>query len=614
MTRAEISFAVGKICPQHIYEAENYFEEEHTLHIKFRRLMLVAAIITCLVTLTAFAASVFSTWGGDRLVMNALYAGDGIVWVEITNQSDKELKLEPNIKLYYYSTQELVESTGEEPFISDLTIPANMTKRVRLDLRRTYDVAALEENDRKDFYCLQLTNDSFLLGQKWTCIVSFVVSDYVTPYYPLTDDTNLQSVLPSLKAYFYNYTPDVFARWPDAFDYMELVEAELAKVDRKIVRTSSPMLYCDTYGWLSAGFDILTFDGYNKMMGRDESEHIDYIGVYVPTMNDAGEFQGSWHIPMFFFYKYKVTDVQNKQDYAFVRGNLLTFAEMEQYKVYQDDKYVIYEMHEYFYADLRSYVEDMLYQRDDVYFDDQVWERIVNYYNYFSNKEVYAERFYYSPEGSRSRNPLTMRDLMEIAKKGDAVSLDDFMYYDGGPSGSPDRHGIGWTFRIDENYIAFCNLHMNGTFEGWYLIHEPTGDKIDFRYEDVEAFVQAHGPAVDPYLCPKNGKLWHGAHFDLKWLVYKGNEINWTDFRLICGDPIEPDDPTAMRHRINEDWYVDVYIEEIYRDGVLVDLQDAIYLVHETTGDKCDLQKEDIWSFLEAHSVTLGIEKHMVSN
>ena len=99
----------------------------------------------------------------------------------------------------------------------------------------------------------------------------------------------------------------------------------------------------------------------------------------------------------------------------------------------------------------------------------------------------------------------------------------------------------------------------------------------------------------------------------MEWLIFKGKKINWTDFRLICGDPIEPDDPTAMRHRINGEWYVDVYIEEIYRDGVLVDMKDTIYLVHDATGDKCDLQTEDIWSFLEAHSATLEIEKHMVN-
>ena len=74
---------------------------------------LVAAIVAVFLTLTAFTVSAFSRWVGDSLTMTAAYYGDGIVWVEITNQSDRELRLEPRIKLCYYSTQELVESAQE---------------------------------------------------------------------------------------------------------------------------------------------------------------------------------------------------------------------------------------------------------------------------------------------------------------------------------------------------------------------------------------------------------------------------------------------------------------------------------------------------------------------
>ena len=81
-------------------------------HKRMPRVALIAAIVAAFFTLTAFAVSIFSTWAGDSLTITASYYGDGIVWVEITNQSDKNLKLDPKMKLYYYSTQELVESTG----------------------------------------------------------------------------------------------------------------------------------------------------------------------------------------------------------------------------------------------------------------------------------------------------------------------------------------------------------------------------------------------------------------------------------------------------------------------------------------------------------------------
>ena len=93
------------------------FAETATTRKRMPRVALIAAIITVFVALTAFAVSIFSTWAGDSLTISASYYGSGIVWVEITNQSDKDLKLEPKMNLYYYSTQEIVESTGEEPYI-----------------------------------------------------------------------------------------------------------------------------------------------------------------------------------------------------------------------------------------------------------------------------------------------------------------------------------------------------------------------------------------------------------------------------------------------------------------------------------------------------------------
>ena len=183
---------------------EGTFRENATPRKRIPRVAMIAAIITLFVSLTAFAVTIFSTWAGDSLTITASYFGSGIVWVEITNQSDKDLELEPKMNLYYYSTQSLVESTGEEPYIENLTIPANSTKKIRLDLRRSYDVEALE-NTKNDFYYLQMTNDNFLLGQKWSCMVSFVVTDYVTPWYQLSDESHLDGVLPSLKAYFQTY-------------------------------------------------------------------------------------------------------------------------------------------------------------------------------------------------------------------------------------------------------------------------------------------------------------------------------------------------------------------------------------------------------------------------
>ena len=469
---------------------------------RFRKLALIAAIMAVFVGLTAFGVSVFSTRSGDSLTITASYYGSGIVWVEVTNQSDKDLELEPEMNLYYYSTQELVETTGRGPYISKLTVGAHSTERIRLDLRKTYDIGTLE-NSKNDFYYLELTNDGFLTGQKWSCMVSFVVSDYVTPWYTLTDARCLEGVLPSLKAYYQNFTPDIFARWPDAFSYLELVEEELAKVDGNIVKACDPPIYTDYCDWFGSTH-WSSFDGYNKLMGRDEHEYYDQIGVDLPCIQDDGTYGGGWVLPLFYLYQYNKADIKSPQDYAFVRGHLLTFAEMEPYKVYDDGEYVIYEMHHLFYTDLETYVEDMLLQRDDVYLNGEIWTRIRNFYNHWSQKNVMEQSFYnaFNPGTHKKEKYLTIPDVIRIAQKGEQVSFADLQGYWGNVSGiNISEARTGGTYTIDGNYELFYAMHLDGTLRGWYLIHKPSGDKIDIRYEDVTAFVESHGKPLPRCEC-----------------------------------------------------------------------------------------------------------------
>lgn len=577
---------------------EKAFAETAVPRKRLPQVALIAAIITVFVTLTAFAVSIFSTWAGDSLTITASYYGDGIVWVEIKNQSDKDLKLEPKMKLYYYSTQKLVESTAEEPYIENLTIPAHSTEKVRLDLRRTYDVEALE-NSKNDFYYLQMTNDSFLLGQKWSCMVSFVVSEYVTPWYELSDESHLDGVLPSLQSYFRNFTPDIFARWPDAFDYLELVQAELAKVDGNIVRPSTPYLNFDAYDWMEGG-PMSSFDGYNKLIGIDETEYFDTIGVSVPRVLDNGEFNAGQVIPLFYLVKYAVSDIQSPQDYAFIRGNLMTFAEMEQYKVYEDEQYVVYEVHKLFYSDLRTYVTDMLLQMDDIYIDEEVWDRIERFYNHFADKEVMGSSLFYHPEEDRMTELLTMDDVIAIAQKGENISYEDFHPYRGGLySTNTYKHGNGYSFVIDGIYEMFYAMNVNGTMKGWYLIHNPSGDKIDIRYENVEKFIAEHDepmPRCDCEEVETDMNQHHGWTVTMDWLLEKGNSVVAGDFDNACnywksdGNKVET--------------YISIY--PIYGTNEFYVQHDCVnkwttWLVHTDSGDKCDLETEDATAFVDAH-------------
>ena len=587
-------------------------EEEKAPRKRIPRMALVAAIVAVFLTLTAFTVSAFSRWVGDSLTMTASYYGDGIVWVEITNQSDRELRLEPRIKLCYYSTQELVESTGEEPYIENLTIPANSTEKVRLDLRRTYDIAALE-NSKNDFYYLQVTNDGFLTGQTWSCMVSFRVSDYVTPYYELSDTRCLEGTLPSLRSYFLNFTPDIFARWPDAFDYLELVQAELEKLDGKLVRTCGTQIFFDAQDWMVSS-SWSTFDSYNKLLGVDDSEYYTAISVMMPCPRDNGQDNGGWNMPLFYLYEYAKADIGSPRDYAFIRGNLLNFEEMEPYKVYDDGEYVVYEMHHLFYTDLKTYVQDMLLQRDDMYLDDRIWKRIETIYAHWGDYENLTGYLYRLGEGTERRK-LTMPDVIGMSRKGDALTYEDIAPYRVGIDGHTIlESACGASYTIDGRYELFYAMHLDGTFRGWYLIHKPTGDSIEIRRESVEAFLEEHGQplprcaceAVEPgmkqyygWTVTEDVKEYHGWTVTMEWLLEMGNDIKAADFACACEyrqDEAEGLDTHIQIYPIYD--HVGFYVLDCWSEE---NHKWMLYLVHAQSGDRCDLETENAWAFVTAH-------------
>lgn len=581
---------------------EDERDEKKASSKKIPAAALIAAVAAVFVLLSAFAVTIFSARAGDSLTITASYYGSGIVWLEVTNQSDRDLKLEPKINLYYYSTQKPVKKTGEEPYIDNLTIPANSTEKVRVDLRRTYDVEALE-NTKNDFFYLQVTNDRFLTGQKWSCMVSFVVSDYVTPWYTPSDESCRESVLPSLKAYFKNFTPDIFARWPDAFEYLELVQAELAKVDGNLVRSCDPPICFDYYNWLGTTH-WSSFDGYNKLLGVDNSEYHDMIGVDLPCVQDDGTYGGGWILPLFYLYQYRKADITSPKDHVFMSGNLLTFEDIEPYKVYDDGEYVIYEMHHLIYSNLEAYVQDMLLQRDDVYMNDKIWKRIRDFYDYFSVPENMERGFYnaFEPGIHRKDRIMTMEDVLALAQKGEAVSFEDIRQYRGSPSGLTFyESGTGGRYEIDGNYELFYAMHLDGSLRGWYLVYSPTGEYIDIRYDDVEAFIDTHGDPLPRCACEKTEESSnenHGWTVTLDWLLKRGNDLAAGELGRACSYRLE-DDGTERHIEIhpiynNDDFFVmDCWSDELNRW--------MLWLVHEETGNRCDLETEDAAAFVAAY-------------
>ena len=67
-------------------------------------------------------------------------------------------------------------------------------------------------------------------------------------------------------------------------------------------------------------------------------EKIKHISISVPRLLDGEKLNGTQEIPLFYLWIFAKSDIQSPDDYTFIRGNLLTFREIEGYKVYEEEE------------------------------------------------------------------------------------------------------------------------------------------------------------------------------------------------------------------------------------------------------------------------------------
>jgi len=379
-----------------------------------RAAMLVAAVLVCSLTMTAFAVSLFSSLSGDELSLGATYEGNGIVSIRVENRSDKELRFQQQLKIMRWSTSEEIAPLSNEVTFSGTEFEAHTNGVMTVDLSKAYDMDFLEQPLTDDNYYFVLTNNNFMFGQDWMCFVTFAdpiktVVEEPIPVTPLEADTELVAqIMEELQPYFENYHTDIAERRTHADSYRQKCQELLAAFDRDVIISADSPLVIDglnpgvvfdktapleTQHWLT-GLHRHTLDGYGIPVGSVEGESALVLSAYVPQRK--GEVDGGAEVPLLYFFTYNVNDIQSSEDYAFIHGQIMTFEQMEQYKVYEDDQYVCYEVTDLFYTDLRQHVESMISQRSDIYFDEQVWERVENIYTYYKDREVLASRFYYN--------------------------------------------------------------------------------------------------------------------------------------------------------------------------------------------------------------------------
>lgn len=376
--------------------------------------VLVAAVVVCCLTMTAFAVSLFSSLDGDELSLSATYNGNGLVSIQIENRSNKNLSFQPQLKLMRWSTNEEIVPTSGEAVFSGTEFRAHTSGVMTVDLSQAYNMDVLEQPLTDDHYYFVLTNNNFVFGQDWMCSVFFAepITTVVETPHPIpaaeADRELAAQIMEELRPYFETYPTNIDERRETAGSYLQKCQELLSTLDRDVVSAVDAPLAIDglnpeiifdetasleTQHWLT-GLHWRNLDGYGIPVGSTADESALVLSAYVPQ--HKGEVDGGADIPLLYFVAYNVEDIRSSEDLAFIHGQLMTFGELEQYKVYEDEQYVCYEVTDLFYTDLRQHTDSMVNQRSDIYFDEQVWERVENIYDYYKDRDVLNHRFYYN--------------------------------------------------------------------------------------------------------------------------------------------------------------------------------------------------------------------------
>ena len=371
--------------------------------------VLVAAVI-CLAATAAASSGLFSSLSGDDLAFSTTYEGNGIVSIRVENRSDKVLHFQEQLKLQRWSAEEPLSPIGPVRF-ENTEIAPHSEEIMTVNLTGAYDLELLEQPLTDDHYYFTLTNNNFVFGQDWICSVDFAETIYTPTEYPEpapVDPAALETAEESLRFYFESDTIDPADRRAMAEQYAAAYTDLFDTLGVTVVPSVSPRLPGNRVDTSMPFPTVRPFDNskiFDESVPADE-QHLLVSHYWTATdthgklLAGQGEyayevgayFSDQW-LPLLYIFAYE-KDTVDDSNYAFLYGQLHTFSDLEQYKVYEDDQYICYEVSTLIYSDLHSYAEAYAAEQG-IELTGQDWLRIQNIYDYYTDKETLAEQFYY---------------------------------------------------------------------------------------------------------------------------------------------------------------------------------------------------------------------------
>ena len=415
---------MSRFTKKNLHNIRQTFEEKTGVNLnvesrvspkKTKYLLLAAAL--CALLLASCARTLFSGLNGDDLSLKGTYLGDGIVSIEVVNRSDKALEFQKQVKLMGWRNGEVEPLPGGTVRVENTRFPAHSGGTMLVDLSEAYDIKALENGTwgtlEESGYYLILTNHDVLFGHDWMCFFHFSEpAEEITPTEPETPPEpapaqNLDGITDDLKSYFEDTYLDEPPTMTQAhFEYQQKVQELLARTNGTLVHPVDPHVFVQTpreqvfdetlpmdiqYQMVIQQYHSL--DAFNRMVGAafsgtgsDQS-----LQIMAALPEYQGQTDGGQCIPVVYLFVYERAALTAENPYAFIYGNIIPFSRMEQDKVYEDDRYVIYDMTDLFYTDLDAYLDDfvsVMKGKVSLYFDEQIRRRVHNVYDYFRDAQT----------------------------------------------------------------------------------------------------------------------------------------------------------------------------------------------------------------------------------
>lgn len=396
---------MSRLTKQNLSNIEMLFEQKtgvelHPQRWSGKRKWILAAALACCLALTSCGYVLFSSLNNDALALQGSY-DKGIVSVLVVNGSEKPLRFQEQVKLMSWKNGE-IPSTGGKVRFENTSFAPHSSGTMTIDLSGAYPLALLEgESAPNDLYLI-LTNNDFAFGQDWTC--HFVVNPAVMEAAaevssPELEAQTINGIEPSLQFYFEDHYLDQAPASNSANgEYMEAVQTLLSRQKGTQVHSMDPPLAPETSeNTLWTLLNHHSLDSFNRMVGSVfPGDGLDcglMLGVSLPQYQGQ-EDGGIGDFKLLYFFTFPTQQLQQKDAYAFVYGRIITFPEMEEYKVYADEEYTVYDLTDFFYTDLDAYLDEFISAYGgDVYVDEAVRQKVHTIYDYYRNRENLKFRY-----------------------------------------------------------------------------------------------------------------------------------------------------------------------------------------------------------------------------